>query len=123
MPNVCKKCNEAVTPDPVDGHCPNCRAKAGYTVSNTLTVKYNIESFQKTTKDAMRIALDNAYSKLNKLNEKYKDNGKLSKDIQDKIKHLQKQEKTLMKIAEEHAKTDYEESKKAKRRLLLGQAS
>jgi len=56
MTNTCKKCGEIVIPDPNDGHCPNCGAKDGYTVSSTLTFQHKIENgIEKYNKQIKRL--------------------------------------------------------------------
>ena len=53
MTNTCKNCEEIVIPNPDDGSCPKCGAKAGYTVLKTWNITQRIGDQRETIKSTI----------------------------------------------------------------------
>lgn len=109
MTNTCKNCGKVVIPDPDDGHCPECGALDGYTVSSHVTFKWKIED----ERDEIKRTIDRTFKK-------YDEFIKQGKNVEfyKKLKaSLEKQTPEFLEQAEKYAKERLELEEKSKKEI------
>ena len=104
MPNTCKNCEKIVTPDPKDGHCPECGAKAGYSVSRTWTLRHRIED----ERDEIKRIIDKKFKEY----DEYIKQGKNQEFFKNLKKSLEKQIPEFLVQAEKNYKERLEKEEK-----------